>query len=75
MKFWSFCDSTSSRVKNELKMIELLTERLESKITPRFRVEETGCIIVLPVMVSAGLCILAICAGRPMKRNSVLARS
>ena len=25
MEFWSFCDSTSSRVKNELKLIELLT--------------------------------------------------
>ena len=25
MEFWSFCDSTSSRVKNELKPIELLT--------------------------------------------------
>ena len=24
MEFWSFCDSTSSRVENELKPIELL---------------------------------------------------
>ena len=29
MEFWSFCDSTSSRVENELKPIELLTTDAE----------------------------------------------
>ena len=32
MEFWSFCDSTSSRVENELKPIELLTTDVEIKI-------------------------------------------
>ena len=34
MEFWSFCDSTSSRlsrIKNELKPIELLTVDVEIK--------------------------------------------
>ena len=31
MKFLSFCDSTSSRVENELKTIELLTIEIEKK--------------------------------------------
>ena len=31
MKFWSFCDSTSSRVENELKTIESLTIDIEKK--------------------------------------------
>ena len=31
MEFWSFCDSTNSRVKNELKPIELLTANVEKK--------------------------------------------
>ena len=31
MEFWSFCDSTSSRIKNELKSIELLTVDVEIK--------------------------------------------
>ena len=31
MKFWSLCDSTSSRVENELKTIELLTIDIEKK--------------------------------------------
>ena len=29
MEFWSFCDSTSSRVENKLKPIELLTVDVE----------------------------------------------
>ena len=31
MEFWSFCDSTNSRVKNELKPVELLTVDVEIK--------------------------------------------
>ena len=31
MEFWSFCDSTSSRVENELKPIELLITDVEIK--------------------------------------------
>ena len=31
MKFWSSCDDTSSRVKNELKAINLLTVDVEKK--------------------------------------------
>ena len=31
MKFWNFCDSTSSRVENELKPIELLITDVETK--------------------------------------------
>ena len=31
MEFWSFCDSTSSRVENEMKPIELLTVDVEIK--------------------------------------------
>ena len=30
MVFWSFCDSMSSRVENELEPIELLTTDVES---------------------------------------------
>ena len=48
-------------------------ERLESKIIPRFRAEETGCIVVFEEIVSVGLWILESCAGSPMRRNSVLA--
>ena len=44
-------------------------ERLESKITPRFRAEET-VIVVFEEIVSVGSWILASCA---MRRNSVLA--
>ena len=31
MEFWSFCDSTSSRIENELKTIELLTIDIEKE--------------------------------------------
>ena len=34
MEFWSFCDSTSSRVKNELKPIESLTADVEKEKLP-----------------------------------------
>ena len=48
-------------------------ERLESKIIPRFRAEETGCIVVFEEIVSVGLWILESFAGSPMRRNSVSA--
>ena len=45
MEFWSFCDSTSSRVENELKPIELLTTDVEIKrvTVVKFRVNERSC--------------------------------
>ena len=59
----------------DFEMYEIWTEkeRLESKIIPRFRAEETGCIVVFEESVSVGLWILESCAGSPMRRNSVLA--
>ena len=60
--------------KQDFEMYEIWSEkqRLESKITPRFRAEETGCIVIFEEIVSVGLWILASCAGRPMRRNSVI---
>ena len=45
MEFWSFCDSTSSRVENELKPIELLITDVEKKrvTVVQFRVNEIIC--------------------------------
>ena len=59
----------------DFEMYEIWSEkeRFESKIIPRFRAEETGCIVVFEEIVSVGLWILASCAGSSMRRNSVLA--
>ena len=45
MEFWSFCDSTSSRVENELKPIELLITDVEIKrvTVVWLRVNERSC--------------------------------
>ena len=63
--------------KQDFEMYEIWSEkeRLESKIIPRFRAEETGCIVVFEEIVSVGLWILESCAGSPIRRNSVLAVS
>ena len=58
-----FCGSISNEGPYKFPILLLL---------PRFRAEETGCIIVFEGIVSVGLWILASCAGRPLRRNSVL---
>ena len=41
MEFWSFCDSMSSRVKNESKPIELMLRKRVAVV--EFRVHEKSC--------------------------------
>ena len=45
IEFWSFCDSTNSRVENKLKQIELLITDAEIKrvTVVFFRVNERSC--------------------------------
>ena len=49
--------------KQDFEMYEIWSEkeRLESKMIPRFRAEETGCIVVFEEIVSVGLWILESC--------------